>query len=89
MTPGQARQESQVADLRVVELAPGLEPGTCCLRETCAGSMGITRVASGQVRSDAASGECPRMNLSEPPVKMGRSLIMGMVLPGGSDPEPP
>jgi len=25
----------------------------------------------------------------EPPVKMGRSLIMGMVLPGGSDPEPP
>jgi hypothetical protein len=27
--------------------------------------------------------------LREPPVKMGRSLMMGMVLPGGSDPEPP
>jgi hypothetical protein len=28
-------------------------------------------------------------DLLEPPVKMGRSLMMGMVLPDRSDPEPP
>jgi hypothetical protein len=29
------------------------------------------------------------LHVAEPPVKMGRSLTMGMVVPGRSDPEPP
>jgi hypothetical protein len=37
----------------------------------------------------AAVGQAPTVLVTEPPVKMGWSLIMGMVLPGRSDPEPP
>jgi hypothetical protein len=51
MTARQARQGDQVADLRFLELAPGLEPGTCCLQVTCAASITHSLVASGQVRS--------------------------------------
>jgi hypothetical protein len=35
------------------------------------------------------SGELVPQRVNEPPVKMGWSLMMGLVLPDGSDPEPP
>jgi hypothetical protein len=36
MTSGQARQVVQACDLRLWELAGGLEPPTCCLHDSCA-----------------------------------------------------
>jgi hypothetical protein len=44
------RRTQRGLQVQVVELAPGLEPGTCCLQVTCAGSMEAARVASWQVK---------------------------------------
>jgi hypothetical protein len=46
------------SDLRFWELAPGLEPGTCCLQDRRGSSTAYWRVLSLQVKSGGSSRQC-------------------------------
>jgi hypothetical protein len=51
----QASQGLQACDLRFLELAPGLEPGTCCLQDSCAAGC-ATPAGGGQGNATRALG---------------------------------
>jgi Pyridoxamine 5'-phosphate oxidase len=53
-----SKQGFQVTDRRVVELAPGLEPGTCCLQDRSGSSTACWRVVFLQVTSGGSSNRC-------------------------------
>ena len=65
MTSDQARQVSQASDLRLLELAPGLEPGTCCLQDRSESSMACWPVLPLQLRSGGSSSQCAPVGPSD------------------------
>ena len=52
------------SDLRLWELAPGLEPGTCCLQDSRESSRACWRVLSLQLRSVGSSSQRAPVGLS-------------------------